>query len=316
MKTTFFFKYFLLLVCSIYFIGCEDESELQSVEEQIKTHPQLQNLQKPDVILNPISKGVFYSDVITLIQKTSISGNNSNWHFKTYENSNRIESITFEDPTYICIESVATFFYKNELIDKIELKSINTCLEFETTKIIQFNYDTDVLMSLFFKGYYKDEKTPEKLMSVGENFFSYNKNGTIAEMFTSIREVYEPLTGYQKLTFTYNDNDNVIETKQEFYGDSRYDAKYSFTYDTNLNPLKGIYFFSSLLVQMPQYSFETALGPIFLSNNCLKSSKRDYLYTQNNADTTIRFENIVENGKVISFGSAPDYARWFKNEIR
>lgn len=315
MKTIIFFKYFLLLVCSIYFTGCEDDSELHSVEEQIKTHPQLQNLQKPDIILNQISNGIFYSDVINVIDLKNNLGKHFVWEFKTFENTKRIESITFKNPTYICVNGIATFFYKNDLIDKIEFKSTNVCLEFETKKIIQFNYDSGVLMSLFFKGYYKNEKTPEKLMSLGENFFSYNKNGTIAEMFTSIREVYEPLTGYNKFTFTYNDN-NIIETKQEFYGDSRYDLKHTYTYDSNLNPLKGIFIFSSFLAEMPQYTFESTFGPVFLSNNCLKSSKRDYLYSQNNADTTIPFQNIVENGKIISFGSAPEYPRWFKNEIR
>ncbi|RZK09182.1 MAG: hypothetical protein EOO43_21250, partial [Flavobacterium sp.] len=97
---------------------------------------------------------------------------------------------------------------------------------------------------------------------IEENYFSYNIDGTIAEMYTDFRTNTELFNGYQKFTYEYNVDKNVISYTQENFYSNTYDQKYTFTYDKNLNPFKG--FFIALSSRKPSLGFESAAGPFFL----------------------------------------------------
>jgi hypothetical protein len=162
---------------------------------------------------------------------------------------------------------------------------------------------------------YSDQNVTKKIIFVGENYFSYNLNGTIAEIYSDFREVNEPLQGYQKKSFTYDSNNNVVEVTQEEYNSNTYDKKYIFTYNNEINPLKGIYLFSTERNILPDYGFESSLGPIFLSNNCVKSVRSEYINLPQNFDNTINFTTNLSNGNIVDFGSEPGYQYWFRNYV-
>ena len=294
--------------------SCTDNDDF--VSETIKApeiHPQLRNLKKPDIVLNTIEKGLFNSIKINSIHFNNYNDTPRHWNFETFPGTTRIQKIITSNPNYLCAVSTDTFYYENDLISKIISIENNVCLEFTLKREFTYNYDQNVLISIFAKYYYSDAKSTNVLGQIGENHFSYNSDGTIAEIYSDIRPGSDPtIYGYQKKTLTYDKNKNVIEVKQEEYNSNTYDQKYIFEYDENSNPLKGIYIFSAVLAGMPNYGFESSLGPIFLSNNCIKSVRSEYLNHQNNFNNIQYFTTSISNKKGGSFGSELNYQYWFR----
>ncbi|CAM3801041.1 hypothetical protein FLGE108171_15435 [Flavobacterium gelidilacus] len=303
------FIYYFLIILSL---SCSKDDEAKTINNSL--HPQLANLKKPDVILNNIEKGLFNSNIINSINFQNYNNTPKNWDYEVLENSNRIKSITYSTP-YICENTVLSFFYENNLISKIESVRKNVCSDFTITNEFIYNYEQNVLISISAKYMYSDLNISNKLIQVGENFFSYNPTGTIAEIYSDIRPVNEPLVGYQKKSYTYDTDNNVIEVKQEEYNSHTYDKRYIFTYNNKTNPLKGIYLFSGLSSILPNYGFESSLGPIFLSNNCINSVRSEYINLPQNFDDTINFTTNLLNQNIIDFGSSPDYQYWFRNYV-
>jgi hypothetical protein len=308
-SSTFFFIYIFLVILNF---SCSEDD--QDIVISNSLHPQLANLKKPNIILNNIEKGLFNSSIINSINFQNYNGTPKNWIYEVFENSNRIKSITYSTP-YICENVVISLSYENNLISKIESVRNNTCLEFTVTDEFIYNYEENVLVSISAKYMYSDLNVTKEIIRIGENYFSYNLNGTIAEIYSDLRNVNEPLVGYQKKSFTYDSNNNVIEVTQELFHSNTYDKRYFFTYNDEINPLKGIYLFSSLASTLPNYGFESSLGPIFLSNNCIKSARSEYINSPQNFDNTINFTTNLSNGKIVDFGSEPGYQYWFRNYV-
>lgn len=305
------FAFFLFVLGSCN----NDKDDLKNDSNNFAIHLQLQNLKKPDVVLNIIEKGLFNSSIINSINFNNYNDTPKKWKFEVFENSNRIKTITFINPHYLCQNSVCNFYYENNLITKVETVSVNVCQDFSTKTEFKYNYEQNVLVSIFAKYYYSDLKTSNSLIQVGENYFSYNPDGTIAEIYSDIRPASEPLYGFQKKSFLYDLNKNVIEVKQEEYNSNTYDKKYIFEYNNEINPLKGIYIFSAIIGGLPNYGFESSLGPIFLSNNCIKSVKSEYLHSQSHFDNTINFTTNLSNQTIADFGSESNYQYWFRNYV-
>lgn len=310
----------LLFKLSLIFIllsSCTDKDDF--VVETIITpeiHPQLRNLKKPDIVLNTIEKGLFNSIKINSIHFNNYNDTPRHWTFETFPGTTRIHKIVTSNPNYLCAESTDTFYYENDLISKIISIENNVCLEFSLKREFTYNYDQNVLISIFAKYYYSDAKSTNVLGQIGENYFSYNSNGTIAEIYSDIRPASDPtIYGYQKKTLTYDANNNVKEVKQEDYYSNTYDQKYIFEYDEKINPLKGIYIFSAVLGGMPNYGVESSLGPIFLSNNCIKSVRSEYLNHPNNFNNIKYFTTTISNQKTSYFGTDLSYQYWFRNYI-
>jgi hypothetical protein len=310
MKTsTFSFIYIILIVLNF---SCSVDEESKAINNSL--HPQLANLKKPNIKLNNIEKGLFNSSTINSINFQNYNSTPKKWIYEVFENSNRIKSITYSTP-YICENIVISFSYENNLISKIESVRNNTCLEFTATDEFIYNYEENVLVSISAKYMYSDLNVTKKILRVGENYFSYNLNGTIAEIYSDFRDVNDPLVGYQKKSYAYDSNNNVIEVTQEEFNANTYDKRYFFTYNNEINPLKGIYIFSTLSHILPNYGFESSLGPIFLSNNCINSVRSEYINLPHNFDNTINFITNVSNGKIVDYGSELGYQYWFRNYI-
>jgi hypothetical protein len=308
-------KILILLGLLIAIVGCNDDDDIQTITV-LQIHPQLRNLKKPDVVLNTIETGLFNSFVIHSIYFNNYNDTPRHWSFETFPNTNRIHKIITSDPNYLCAISTDTFYYENDLISKIISIENNVCLEYTLKREFTYNYDQNVLISIFAKYYYSDARSTNVLGQIGENYFSYNSNGTISEIYSDIRPASDPIIyGYQKKTLTYDANNNVVEVKQEEYNSNTYDKKYIFEYDTNINPLKGIYIFSAVSFGLPKYGEESALGPIFLSNNCIKSVKSESLNHQSNFDDTKFFTTTTSGQTISNFGSEMNYQYWFRNYI-
>jgi hypothetical protein len=303
-----------LLLPFIMLSSCTDNDDLAvETSKEAKIHPQLRNLKRPSVVLNTIEKGLFNSIKINTINATNYNNTQRTWKFETFPDTDRIHKITTSNPNYLCAFSTDTFYYENDLISKIISIENNVCLEFTLKREYTYHYDQNVLISIFAKYYYSDAKSTNVLAQIGENHFSYNSDGTIAEIYSDIRPGSDPtIYGYQKKTLTYDKNKNVIEVKQEEYNSNTYDQKYIFEYDENSNPMKGIYIFSAALAGMPNYGFESSLGPIFLSNNCIKSVRSEYLNHQTNFNNIQYFTTSISNKKGGSFGSELNYQYWFR----
>ena len=293
----------------------DDDVNIEPIKAS-EIHPQLRNLKKPNVVLNTIEKGLFNAFVINSIYFNNYNNTPRQWNFETFTNTNRIHKIITSNPNYICAVNTDTFYYENDLISKIISIENNVCLEFSLRREFIYKYDQNVLISIFAKYYYSDATSTNVLAQIGENHFSYNSNGTIAEIYSDIRPGSDPvINGYQKKTLSYDNNNNVIEVKQEEYHSNTYDKKYIFEYADKVNPLKGIYIFSGVLGGMPNYGVESSLGPIFLSNNCIKSVRSEYLNQQNNFNDTKFFTTTTSGQTIINFGSEMNYQYWFRNYI-
>ncbi|WP_310559661.1 hypothetical protein [Flavobacterium sp.] len=302
----------LLLIFTVL-SSCSDKDDFAETIKAPEIHPQLRNLKKPTVILNTIETGLFNSIKINSIHSNNYNDTPRQWKFETFPDTNRIQKIITSNPNYLCAISTDTFYYENDLISKIISIENNVCLEFSLKREYTYHYDQNVLMSIFAKYYYSDAKSTNVLGQIGENHFSYNSDGTIAEIYSDIRPGSDPtIYGYQKKTLIYDKNKNVIEVNQEEYNSSTYDRKYIFEYDENINPLKGIYIFSAVIGGMPNYGFESSLGPIFLSNNCIKSVRSENLNHPNNFNNIQYFTTTISNKKGGSFGSEMNYQYWFR----
>jgi hypothetical protein len=147
---------------------------------------------------------------------------------------------------------------------------------------------------------------------IAENHFSYNPNGTIAEIYSDFRPVREPLYGYSKASFQYDENQNVISLTGERFFRNDYDKKCTFTYDSIPNPFKGLYIAGSF--QRPGLK-SASIGPFFLSNHNVTQVKEEYL---NKPDKDPKFEYFVVNTdkkKVTDYGNDPDDKYWFRYYI-
>lgn len=307
---------YLILAFLVLFVSCcSDKGEIQNNSSNVEIHSQLLNLKKPDVILNVIENGLFNSTIINSINFNDYNNNQKTWNFDVFANSNRIKSITFINPNNSCITSVCNFNYENNLISKVDIIDVDICQKYSVIRELKYNYEQNLLISIFAKYINKDVNGNKTLTQVGENYFSYNPNGTIAEIYSDIRPASEPLYGYQKKTFFYDSNNNVIEVQQQQYNSNTYDQKFIFEYNKEINPLKGIYVFSGIIGGLPNYGFESSLGPIFLSNNCIKSVKSQYLNNTNNFDNTIILTTNSISQKILDFGSEESYQYWFRNFI-
>lgn len=304
----------ILISFFIIFISCSNnDNEIKN--EVPTTHPQLVNLQKPDVNLKIIENGDFNSNIINSISYINFNNKQQISNFEVFENTKRIKRITIHNPDYLCITSISNYYYENNVVSEIEIIDEDVCNDYTRIIELKYNYELDVLTSIFISYYYLDVNNSKKLMQVGENYFSYNPNGTIAEIFYDIRLAYEPLYGYAKLSYLYDSNNNVKEVKQENYYSNTYDQKYIFEYSDDINPLKGIYIFSGGGLGLNNFGVESNLGPVFLSNNCIKSVKSEYLYHPNNFDNTKFFTTNSINNKILDYGSEPNYQYWFRNYI-
>jgi hypothetical protein len=308
---------FSIITFFIFVLGscCNDKDESKNDLGNLTIHPQLQNLKKPDIVLNILENGLFNSNIINSIYLDNYNNTSRKWDFNVFDNSNRIKSIKFTNPNNLCQNAILNYYYENNLISKIEIISVNVCQEFNTKRELKYNYEQNLLVSIFAKYYYSDINTTNKLTEVGEDYFSYNPNGTIAEIYSNIRPASEPVHGYQKKSFLYDSNNNVIEVKQEEYNSNTYNYKFIFDYNNEINPLKGIYVFSGEIGGLPNYGIESSLGPIFLSNNCIKSVKSEPLNSQNNFDNTLILTTNLSNQKITDFGSEASYQYWFRNYV-
>jgi hypothetical protein len=305
------------LVSAVLFISsCSKKDSI--TKKQITPKPQILNLKKPDKILNDIAKGEFHSQTINSVHFKNFNDIPKIWYFEVFPNTNKIKTIRFNrnpNAPFLCEETTMYYKYKDNLIDEIESVRIDVCLAFKATILFKYNYENSVLISITAKGYYSDSIVVNKLMLVGENYFSYNPDGTIAEIYGDMRSVTEPLYGYGKTTLLYDSNKNVIEAKAEDFFSNTYDKKYTFEYDNNINPLKGVYIFSWVLSTLPNNGVESLLGPNFLSNNCIKSVKSENLNRPTPFPETKLFTSNKVNNKIIDFGSDPNYPFWFRNYI-
>lgn len=278
--------------------GCSKNTVDNSNNNQT-LHPQIANLPEPDTVLNTIASGIIKGAQIKDITHLNYFGADYNYHFEFFENTNRIKKIIRTDPNYLCQTTHINYFYTaSNLIDKIKSVRINTCLEFEVKKVYHYNYKNGVLKSIIM----------ENESFIEENYFAYNLNGTVSAMYTNFRPIYEPLYGFQKFTYTYDNHGNVKAFTQEDYSDSNYDKKYTFTYDENKNIFQG--FFIILSFQQPSFSFVGGGGPFFLSKNNIISMKSEYIYHPDNEPDYEYYTTNYTNGKLTEYGKPKNVDYW------
>lgn len=306
-----------LIIQVVVFLFATSCSKKNSVSRpQITPKIQVLSLKKPDTILNDIAKGEFHSQIINSIHFKNYNDIPKIWYFEVFPNSNKIKTIKLNNrpnAPFLCEETIYYFKYKNNLIDEIESIRTDFCLRYTAPILFKYNYENNVLISITAKGYYSDSIVINKLMLVGENYFSYNPDGTVSEIYSNMRSINEPLYGYNKITLVYNSEKNVIEARGEDFFSNTYDQKYTFEYDNNINPLKGLFIFSWVLNTLPSNGEESTIGPNFLSNNCIKAVKIEYVNRPTPFPQTKLFSSNKVNNRISDFGSDPNYLYWFRN---
>lgn len=292
-------KIILINILFLFLISCCKEDE--NIQTNLVVNAPLPELKNPDVILNDIGKGEIIGSKITSIYYQNYNSTPYNINFEYLNNTNKIKKLNYVNPNYLCETTTLNYFYRNDnYIDKIVLKTINTCLEYEVNKTFNYNYENGVLKSIKMDN-----------VSLIENiYFSYNPNGTVSEMYIDSRPKSETnIYGYQKFSYEYDINKNVTSFKQEDFSTNQYDHKYTFTYDNKTNPFKG--FFITLSARRPSLGFTSGAGPFFLSENNITSIKEEYI----NITASPIFEYFdlnFQNNNLIDYGNDSNNQYWFR----
>lgn len=295
MKKTLLINILFLILTSC----CNEDDNIQTNSEVNIPLPELKN---PTIILNDIGKGEIIGSKIASIYYENYNATPYSMNFEYVANTNKIKKFNYVNPNYSCQTTTLNYFYRNDnFIDKIVLKTINTCgLEYEINKTYNYNYEKGVLKSIKMDN-----------NSLIENiYFSYNPDGTVAEMYTDQRPKSDPhFYGYQKFSYEYDANKNVTSFKQEDYSTNKYDHKYTFTYDNKLNPFKG--FFITLSARRPSLGFMSGAGPFFLSQNNITSIKEEYINSTPNP--IFEYYNLnFKNNNLLDYGNDKEDPYWFR----
>ena len=302
--------FFLVLLTSC---TKREEIAVPEAEKPVINMP-IPTLKRPDIILNELAKGDFHNGNITYIDTENSANVRREWRFQVGGNSNQINGLSMVSPPYLCEKTELTFKYNSSnFIDEIVSVRTNSCLEFSSKWVYKYNYEDKLLVSIIGKNYFTSSTANSVSFQMCENLFSYYPDGKVHEIYSRFGEVGINNNGYQKKTLQYDSLGNVVEVTREEHTTSNYDEKYTFEYEDKLNPLKGIYIISSIQAELPGYGYASSLGPRFLSRNCVKSIKSEYLH-QTKSPRLEYFDSQVVNNRVVDFGhrtSSTDWMRYF-----
>ena len=294
-------KKLLLLLTALVLLACNNDDDSWTAMDNTQHTPPT-GLKRPDVILNDIAKGTFNNGVLQSVYKETYTNLNYTWLFTTDELGERIKSMIYE---HSCETTSFTYFYNtSNLIDSIVSVRYSPCTEVELKWVHHYNYDDGLLISITGKSYLTSDNATNKLMMVGENYFSYHPDGNVAEIYFDLRSPGVIFKGYSKFVYEYDEHNNVASVTRKEFGNDTYDQKYTYEYDDNINPFRGIYVASNHWVTMPSLDYEAYIGPDFLSGNCVKSVKEEYVNNPSNTQFTY-FQSGIENGRVNLLSTAP-----------
>ena len=294
-------------------MGCRKTTELtvQDVKIPDQEAPAI-NFKRPDVIRNDLAKGDFRNGIVTYIDTENSAYVRREWRFQVEDGTSRVKNLSMVAPPYLCEKTEIKFQYLADgFIDQIISARKDSCAEYVSKWVYKYNYEEKLLVSIVGKNYYTSATADNLYMNISEDFFTYHPDGRVHEIYSTHREASNKNYTYHKISLIYDRNDNVIEVIREGHETGQYDEKFTFTYDDNKNPLEGLYIFGNL--QLPSYGYAGSLGPRFLSKNCIKAIKSEYLYHSQNPRIDY-YDSKTRDNKVIDFGyriSSIDWMRYF-----
>ncbi|MFC6997790.1 hypothetical protein [Rufibacter roseus] len=178
--------------------------------------------------------------------------------------------------------------------------------------VYKYNYEEGLLVGITGISYLNSPTAKDETYYVVDNYFSYYPNGKVKDIYSNFRSAFHTWEyGFQRISFVYDDRGNIKEVWRQEYPDEQYFEKYTLEYDENLNPLKGFYVVSSVQSSLPGVGYAAALGPRFLSKNCVVSIKTERV---NNSRPPFLeyFDHNSSAGRVVDFGEAESTARGYR----
>ena len=245
-------KHFLLIFFLLLLVGC-NKNDINENNGTLN-HANLGfELAEPTIILNELANGEL-KNYINSILLVMYGNTERKWEFEYIGNTDIISKMTFYSPHYqFCEKNEFEFSYNSQnLIDKIISTRKNVCNDYKVIYIYTFNYNQKGLLKSIFM---------DNQSFTEENYFGYYPNGKIKEIYNSFRNRGDNITfGLQK--FKYDSLFKNVTQIEHTYGSS-YNYIYKYSYDSNINPFKGI--FVAVSVFMP------FIGPAYLSENNVTS---------------------------------------------
>jgi len=305
-------KFFILglIILSLLSFSCNNDDKginFPPTAAPLTEIPEPVGLNMPEIIQNDLAKGTFNNGIIKSVYCQTYNWVEKLWEFEIDENQ-RIKTIHYDRLTTGC--EITTYHYTytaQGLIDSVVYIRENYCNDFTSKWVYKYNYVQGALKNISGKGYFTDDTTVDKLISFSENYFSYYPNGTISDIYSHNWQNYETsFDGYRKISLKYDSNDNVIECITP-------ELRLTYEYDTALNPYKGIFVMMKELATLPHFAYECYIAPGYLSNNCLKSAKRQYLGIPNSIN--LNYQSVLNGSVVTSYGTGPDDPNWINNTI-
>ncbi len=273
----------LLIISFLVFLSCKKDKGAASQSNR----KQIESIKEPSFFYDSLGKGELYTlDKIAQIKRYRYGFDNY-YFFYYYPGTNKVKSIYYKPASHqqSCAFSQCNFFYKDGRIDNIQISSPSSACEV-IVKTFQFAY--------FPKGALKSIVQEDDL-SIKETYFAYDNAGRVSKMYGNGRYKNETSYRFGETSISYDLAGNVVEiTHQPQYSNTISD-KYNYSYDTTVNPFKGIY--------IPQ-EFISVFGwseslPSTLSNNVVKQTKR--FYASNSATHTYPYILTAKNGRLQQF---------------
>ena len=267
------------------FLSCTSDDDLSS-HSKPEAHHQLKDLKRPKIILNDLAKGELNSENKIVHAVSDFPG--GEFYFKYMPNSRKFKQITYSSNGSWCVDEILQFYYRDDLIDSLEFWENSTGCE-KVLKTYRFNYEDGLLKNITYDNsdYF-----------IEESYFSYNEDGTIHQIFHSFRDKDVTEYEYTELTYFYDENQNLVELFRNETHSDEYDKRYTYTYDSEINPFKGNYPIKSLLWTLLGY--ESFIGPAFLSNNNLQKCVIEYVSSGSRSE--IYYETDYDKGRLTKFG--------------